>query len=1195
MYRYLSRLPILLLAVFLLLGGAASATHLVGGSIAYEYLGRTGNIDKYRIYLDIFRDGNSTTPFDPTVHIGVYDKVTGRAVDPDHFLASQNVPVKFVDPVDGGSDCDFKPNAKTEQQLYIFDIEVPASNIGYDVIHIRCCRNDLTNLPEFEGMTFYASISPSEYKNSSPRFNDVPLPYICARDTAYLLNNASEKDGDSLMYSLFQPYHGADDKEPKPDPPGFYPNERKVRYSTGYSASKPFGTTSSITVDPGTGLTTIYAASAGLYAIAIKVEEYRDKKLISTTIRDLQVIVLNCPVNPPPRRQSNASTGVKNFFSVDAGTTVTYSFDFVDDNDIVSVELSGSAFEAGVPAPRPTVTSTPVGKGTSTITLTWDTKCSHIRPEPYTLNITLKDNGCPAKKVTTVIQVQVKKPVTPDKILGRDSVCGAGIFEYSVNNENNYKLEWTVQGGTIVELLDNNQKVRVDWDEQTTGKLILNGTTPAGCKFDALEQTVVILPKPPKPAASIPQLVCIRKPFQASMTSQPNATYAWFAEGPIKIVGTSKAATINLEGTDTGTAFVKGVIYNKFGCPSDSIISKVIVDAASADTIYGSLSVCPNSQGVTYAANGRASSSFSWAVKGGTISFTAPKGKYIEVNWGEKGEGIVQAVETTGAGCLGDTVTALVTIDYTLITPPIEGDTVACAYTNGLRYGVPVTNGSTYTWTISGGDIVAGNGTDSITVNWQDAGSGLLQVQEFAFDPVNNRNCIGIPVTLAIRIAPLPEADTIRAPDVLCEESVILLYINGLSTSTFIWTFSDSVYFTGQGNDSVFATFYGDSNFVVTVQEVTVDSCFGPINQQTLFINPKPRPQAIDGPELVCVKQLRSNTYSTTGLPGSIFLWEVNGGSIATGDSSNTIIVDWEEHGTGLVKVVELAASGCGSDTLMLDVVVDSPALDIVVVTTLRENDEVIKVTWELKNGNNQKEAYTLYRSDLDGTGAPIATIQPGVDSFIDRNVSTSNRSYTYWISYQDICGNTITSRRHTSILLAAELEQDTIINLEWNRYNAWPRVDKYQLYRQIDDDTTFRRLQSFSTTNATYNVGLEGWKQCYRIRAVYIRKPGDTLVSWSNKQCFTFRPIVYIPNAFTPNFDPENPLFRVTAAHYRSFVLSIYNRWGERMFESEHPSKMWDGTFQGRPCQDDTYLYMVRVKGYQENIFKKGTLHLLR
>lgn len=75
----------------------------------------------------------------------------------------------------------------------------------------------------------------------------------------------------------------------------------------------------------------------------------------------------------------------------------------------------------------------------------------------------------------------------------------------------------------------------------------------------------------------------------------------------------------------------------------------------------------------------------------------------------------------------------------------------------------------------------------------------------------------------------------------------------------------------------------------------------------------------------------------------------------------------------------------------------------------------------------------------------------------------------------------------------------------------------------------------------------------------------------------------IFVPNVFTPNGDGINDTFEPKTSNLESYKLYIFNRWGELLFTSDHPSNKWDGTFKGREVQIDTYVYKIVAKGYIE------------
>lgn len=90
----------------------------------------------------------------------------------------------------------------------------------------------------------------------------------------------------------------------------------------------------------------------------------------------------------------------------------------------------------------------------------------------------------------------------------------------------------------------------------------------------------------------------------------------------------------------------------------------------------------------------------------------------------------------------------------------------------------------------------------------------------------------------------------------------------------------------------------------------------------------------------------------------------------------------------------------------------------------------------------------------------------------------------------------------------------------------------------------------------------------------------------------------IAFPNAFTPNNDGINDLFRLKNPPVLSrFRLSVYNRWGENIFTTTDPAKGWDGSNKGKAAVIGTYIWTCEYSraGYKKAFQTKGSILLLR
>ena len=88
----------------------------------------------------------------------------------------------------------------------------------------------------------------------------------------------------------------------------------------------------------------------------------------------------------------------------------------------------------------------------------------------------------------------------------------------------------------------------------------------------------------------------------------------------------------------------------------------------------------------------------------------------------------------------------------------------------------------------------------------------------------------------------------------------------------------------------------------------------------------------------------------------------------------------------------------------------------------------------------------------------------------------------------------------------------------------------------------------------------------------------------------------LYMPNAFTPNDDGMNDLFRIppmTNLTLKEF--SVYDRWGNRIFTTKNQNKGWDGTFNGKKQNTGVYTYFIKSIINSKEVLLKGNFTLVR
>jgi hypothetical protein len=222
-------------------------------------------------------------------------------------------------------------------------------------------------------------------------------------------------------------------------------------------------------------------------------------------------------------------------------------------------------------------------------------------------------------------------------------------------------------------------------------------------------------------------------------------------------------------------------------------------------------------------------------------------------------------------------------------------------------------------------------------------------------------------------------------------------------------------------------------------------------------------------------------------------------------------------------------------------------------------------------------------------------------DEFIryyDNSTKAQEAAYEYKIFIIDACGNlTGVSNIGTTIFLQGEAMPGFTNKLSWNFYKAWDgKVATYNLYTCDDKLKQNPNLvASFDSTGKYFEhyvaeITPADGTICYFIEALEGtgNQYGFLEKSYSNVICLEQEPVLYIPNAFvfgglSKDFGPKG-IYENMAAEYN---FSIWNRWGEKIFETKTPGQNWDATYKGSKVPIGVYVYMLdftSIKGKSIN-----------
>lgn len=683
--------------------------------------------------------------------------------------------------------------------------------------------------------------------------------------------------------------------------------------------------------------------------------------------------------------------------------------------------------------------------------------------------------------------------------------------------------------------------------------------------------TVLVTVKPPIIANAGANLTsCSGVPIQLSPQQfNSNYTYSWSPATGLNNAN-SFAPTVNLRNfsAQPDTVFYT-LTATDSGC-SDTSQVRVVILPEPKPVIYGPASVCPGSPQIAYVIqNPQTGINYTWGVKGGSISQAFPDS--IQVNWGNTNANAqVWVLAQNSFSCKSDTVFFPVTVNPLLLTEKPKGNSTICnTDRKNQTYQIARSQGSTYTWGISGGTILNGQNSNRITVNWNWPGQHKLWVQESAQTTL--AQCYGVSDTLRVTVLPSPDTTvTIQGPKGVCLGTSQTYYYSAGPGSTYTWAITGGAITGGVGTSMINVNWRRYGLGEIKVQETYASGCVGPWKSLTVQVDSIPQPTLIYN-NFFCPESL-TRTHQVKGSPGSTFQWQATGGTILSGQGTDLVTIQWDSLSTRkFLSVSEISAMGCarGFGTF---VEFDRSKLELASVG-LDDSEANLLVQYRIRNPlwynwlkdiflqtdnqqNNQWQTLGQY------LGPDLLFSVPATE-FDLRN---------YRLQSKNNCDTDVFSTSHRPVKLsAAANEKSGEVYLTWNAYKGWRDTVLYEIWQKAENETQFSILTATLDSSITLKMSRNGFQQSYRVKA--ISKTGDT--SWSNSVGLIFENALDFPNVITPNNDGLNETFTAASLKlYPNSSLKIYNRYGKEVYQSQN----YQGTWKGENVSNGTYYYLLQT-----------------
>jgi len=408
-----------------------------------------------------------------------------------------------------------------------------------------------------------------------------------------------------------------------------------------------------------------------------------------------------------------------------------------------------------------------------------------------------------------------------------------------------------------------------------------------------------------------------------------------------------------------------------------------------------------------------------------------------------------------------------------------------------------------------------------------------------------------------------------------------LVQLNGVITGV---TQSSSWASTGTGmftpNNNLLTTFYAPSNLDITNGSVDLilssSGSFGCIpDKDTLTITFTSSPVANFSSTNSCQNSPTVFTDLSTTNVGTINSWAWDFGDFNSSTTQNPNHI-YNTNGTITVELIVGSTSGC-LDTVELTAIINPlPIVDFTNSTPCESNPTEFFDNSFITSGSLTNWIYTF--NSTTTVASPSA-----VFSYATPGVQNVTFQVTSALGCTDSITKTITVLARAKA--AFNINPNPALALEDVNFTDQSTGNPVTDWLWDFGDGT---LDNFQNTSNNY---ADGGTYIVVLTIEDINGCKDTALQHLE---VVLPPV--LPTAFTPNGDGENDVFRVRGGPFNAVIFSIYNNWGELIFQTNDALIGWDGTYKGNdsPLGVYTWTFEIEIVG-GEIIKKSGDVTLIR
>lgn len=661
--------------------------------------------------------------------------------------------------------------------------------------------------------------------------------------------------------------------------------------------------------------------------------------------------------------------------------------------------------------------------------------------------------------------------------------------------------------------------------------------TGAGSCTTSAASTVSVTSTPTISLSPASSTICSGQSL--TLTTTGGSTYTWTASSGANPPGTGTVIV-------TPTVSTTYTVVSGAGSCTSSAVSSVSVAPAITLTVTPlTATICGGSTGTVLTASG--APNYTWtpstglsSVNAGTVTANPATSQVYTVTGGN---GVCTSTASVNVNVI--TVAATVTASSTYYCPGVSPVNITAG------------GATNYTWSPASGlsSTSGANVTASPTITTLytfTASTGSCT----ATNSVN----INVPSTVSLSIVP--------SSTLICNGGTSTLTANGASTYTWLPTLTT--------NSVLTVTLSNSTTYTVAGQTST--GCLAVPAIVTISVSPLMNPLIVPASNTVCLTNTLSVNSTATGT-GLSYTWQPT--SVISG-ANNTQSIVVQPTTTATIIFTLTTSNGVCTESITASVqpVTCIPPTSSFVTLT---NDTICTkgcVTFSATSTGSQPRSFLW--SFPGGTPATSNLINPTIcyNTKGDYTVSliTTNPYGTDTIIKPDYINVADTP----AVVIAMG---DTLINIG---QTAPISVSGGLTYSWYPNNGSIA-CSTCSNTIVQPTVTTQYIATAYN--SPYCKKQ-DTILVRVDFICGDF----FVPNAFSPNDDGLNDFVKVHGFCISTFNMQIFNRWGEKVFETTSKEDGWDGKFRGKPM--DTGVFIYKVDGITidgKSFTMKGNITLIR